>query len=86
MSVVRFDDVNRRECAVASATLVAPAAQRGMGQDAVGALTGAHRIAAPPQRTQRMSSARRRGMVLIGAMVLVASLAGALLGRLLAAA
>jgi hypothetical protein len=34
----------------------------------------------------RVSSTRRRGMVLLGTMVLVASLAGMLLGRVLASA
>jgi len=56
--------------------------KRGMGQDAVGAFA-AHRIAAPPRPVVRLSSTRRRGMVLIGAVVLVAALAGTLLGRLL---
>jgi hypothetical protein len=53
-----------------------------MGQDAVGAFA-AHRIAAPPRQIPRLSSARRRGMVLIGAVVLVAAMAGMLLGRAL---
>jgi len=55
-----------------------------MGQDAVGALAS-HRIAGPARRVRRPLSAQRQGMVLLGAVVLVAALAGCLLGRLLSA-
>jgi hypothetical protein len=52
-----------------------------MGQDAVGSY--AHRIAPPSRRAT--FSPRRPELVLLGAAVLLASFAGTVLGRLLAA-
>lgn len=49
-----------------------------MGQDAVGALA-AHRIAAPYRRVPRSNG--RHALVVIGVIVLLASFAGMLLGR-----
>jgi hypothetical protein len=82
MSVVRLD-FERTRVRRRNSGLAAPAVKRGMGQGAVGAFA-AHRIAAPPRHIPRISSAGRRAMVLLGAVVLMASIAGMLLGRVLA--